>query len=157
MTDAEIEGLSKSVVRLLPFVFSGVWLIIHVTNLYFAAMVSRASGMMPRPKDDIPATANLPKQAIFVLLISVVCASFLSGPLQLVAGVVAGIFMMAYSLLGLANLHYRARTNPAGIVFILLSYAVILFLYLPIYLFAITGVIRNVNGIQPSTPPTSGQ
>jgi len=156
MTDQDIEQLTRNVLRILPFAFAGIWLIVHVTNLYFAGVISRMSGMMPRPRDDIPATLNLPKPAIAVLLISIVCASFLSGSIQTMASVFAGVFMMAYAMLGLANMHLKARGNPAGIIFMIIAYAIIVILYLPLYLFAIAGILRNLSTNQTQTPPPNG-
>lgn len=113
--------------------------------------------MMPRPKDDIPASANISRPAILILLISIVCASFASGSLQLIAGVVAGVFLMGFALLGLANLHLRSRNNPAGGILVILAYVVIVLLYLPIYLFAVSGLTRCFNGIPNSTPSKNGK
>jgi len=65
LTEEETKALTQSVFTILPFFFAGIWLVIHVLNLHLAAMVCRASNMMPRPKDDIALNAGLPKIAAF--------------------------------------------------------------------------------------------
>lgn len=152
VTDEDIAALTESMFRIMPFLFSGIWLVTHITNLYFAAYVSRASGLMPRPKDDIPATINLPKPAVIILLASIVCASFMSGPVQIVAAVIAGVFIMAFAMLGLANLHLKARNNPGGMIMMLIAYALIIILFIPLYIFAVTGILRNLSGTNPNQP-----
>ena len=144
LSNEETEALIQSVFKVLPFVFAGIWLVIHVVNLHFASVICRLSGMMPRPKDDLALDANLPKVALVILAVSIVLAIALSGPLQLVSAVIAGVFTMAFALLGLAGLHRRARNNPAGLVMLIVSYIAILLLYPVIYLFSISGVIRSL-------------
>jgi len=63
LTEEETKALTQSVFTILPFFFAGIWLVIHVLNLHLAAMVCRASNMMPRPKDDIALNAGLPNMA----------------------------------------------------------------------------------------------
>jgi MFS family permease len=157
MTPAELDGFANGIIRIMPFVFSGVWLVVHVANLYLSGIVARSLSLMPRPRDDIPATANLPRIALFILIASIVLASFASGQVQLVSGVVAGIFIMAFALLGLANLHLKSRQNPGGLLLVIIAYALIAILYLPIYLFAVTGIFRNINGIPAYPPSKNGQ
>jgi MFS family permease len=154
----ETETLTRNVFAILPFFFAGVWLIVHVINAHLAAIVCRASSMMPRPKDDIAASLTLPKAAIFLMLASLLLSFMVSGILQFFALVVAGIFVMAVSMLGLANLHMRARKNPAGIALVIASYGAIFFLYPLIYLFSVSGVLRvfNQQTNQTNTPPKAG-
>lgn len=156
LSDAEVEQLVKSVFNILPFFFAGIWLIVHIISLYFAAMVCRASNMMPRPKDDIAMTIGLPKMALLIMLGSLVISFALSGIFKLLLLVVAGVFVMAFSLIGLANLHMRARNTTSGMVMVIASYASIFFFYPVLYLFSISGVLRVFN--QPNinkNPPHS--
>lgn len=155
MTAEQTEALTQNVFRILPFFFAGIWLIVHVINLHFAAIVCRASSMLARPKDDIAQTAGLPKVSLAIMLASLVGSFIVSGSLQLFLLITAGIFVMALSLLGLANLHRRSRNNPAGIALVIASYGAIFFLYPIIYLFSISGLFRvfNQSNNQTNTPP----
>lgn len=145
MTDTEINALIRSVFNILPFFFAGIWLIVHIISLYFAAMVARASKTMPRPKDDLAQDINLPKAAVAIMLGSLVLSFMVSGLAKLLLLVVAGVFIMAFALLGLANLHLRARRTAAGMALLFASYGAIFFLYPVIYLFSVSGVLRVFN------------
>jgi len=155
LTEAETQALTLSVFSILPFFFAGVWLIVHILNLHLAAIICRASNMMPRPKDDIAMDAGLPKIALAIMLVCLLLSFAMSGILKFFLLVIAGIFMMAFSLLGMANLHLRARKNPAGFALVIASYGAIFFLYPVLYLFSISGILRTFNQSQnqTNTPP----
>jgi hypothetical protein len=158
LTEEETRALTQSVFTILPFFFAGIWLVIHVLTLHLAAMVCRASNMMPRPKDDIALNAGLPKIALAIMIGCLVLSFVFGGILKFFMLITAGIFFMAFSLLGLANLHLRARKNPAGFALVLASYGAIFFLYPVLYLFSISGIIRTFNqpNNQTNIPPNAG-
>lgn len=155
MTDADIDKLAENMFRILPFMFAGIWLIAHVTNLQLAAIICRYSNKMPRPKDDIPASANMPKFGLPILVGSLVAIMLFDGDLYLAASVIAGVFLVAFSLVGLAAMHFRARSNPGGLVFLIISYVIIVIFYLPLFFFAIGGIARCLNQ-STNTPPQAG-
>ncbi|MEM9330258.1 MAG: hypothetical protein AAGA53_02965 [Pseudomonadota bacterium] len=156
LSDEEVAQLTQSVFRLLPFMFAGMWLIVHITNLQLAALICRGSGKLPRPKDDIPASANMPNSGLFVLVASMVALLVLDGSLQSAAAVVCGTFLMAYAMVGLAGTHFQARSNPTSFFFLILSYIIIIIFFAPLFLFAIGGVIRGLSKSK-NTPPPAGQ
>lgn len=158
LTEDETKALTLTVFSILPFFFSGIWLIVHIVNLHLAAVVCRASNMMPRPKDDIAIEAGLPKMAVGIMLMALLASFLATGIVKFFLLIIAGIFFMAFSLLGLANLHRRARGNPAGFALIIASYGAIFFLYPVLYLFSISGILRTFNrsNNQTNTPPTAG-
>ena len=156
LTDEELAMVTQSVFQLLPFMFSGIWLIVHIVNLQFAALICRSSGALPRPKDDIPATAGMPRAGLAVLAGSLAATVFLDGSLQSVASVFAGTFMMAFAMVGLAATHLNARKNPASFVFLIITYVIIIFFFAPLFLFAIGGVLRTFSNTR-NSPPAGGQ
>ena len=155
LSEEEIQAITKTAFSILPFFFAGIWLIIHVLNLHLATLVCRLSNMIPRPKDDIPVEANLPKFAIAIMVIALLLSFILSDIAQFFVLIISGIFFMAFSLIGLANLHRRARNNPASIVLVIASYIAIFFIYPALYLFSISGVLRTFkqSNNQTNTPP----
>lgn len=155
MTDAELANFVTRTLHLMPFVATSVWVIVHVVNIHFAGMICRASGKLPRPKDDLAASVGMPIAGLFVMLASLAGAVLLSGPVQMVASVFAGAFVTSFSLVGLAGVHLRSRNNPLSFVFLMMSYAIIIFFYVPLFLFAIGGVLRTLNTNQ-ITPPPAG-
>ena len=152
---ADLDAMKDTTFNWMPFWISGLWLIIHVVNAVLAAFVCRASGMMPRPKDDIAATIYLPIAALGILLISFVITWISDGPAQYYAGPFLGIFLTAFSLVGLAMLHLRARNNPIGFFLLMVSYLLIFFIYIPLFVFSGGGITRTLK--QPgNNPPNAG-
>ncbi|MGI9352687.1 MAG: hypothetical protein ACR2O3_14070, partial [Rhizobiaceae bacterium] len=156
LTDEELAMVTESVFRLLPFMFSGIWLIVHIVNLQFAAIICRSSGILPRPKDDIPTTAGMPRIGLAVLAGSLAAVTVLDGSLQSIASVFAGTFLMAFAMVGLAATHNNARRNPASFVFLIITYVIIIFFFAPLFLFAIGGVMRTISNSQ-NSPPSGGR
>ena len=155
LTEEQTKELTLTVFTMLPFFFAGIWLVVHIINLHLAAMVCRVSGMLPRPKDDIAVEAGLPKLAIAIMLVTLLLSFAVSGIVKFFLLVTAGVFFMAFSLLGLANLHKRARGNPAGFALVIASYGAIFFLFPVLYLFSISGILRTFtqSNNPTNTPP----
>ena len=105
---AAIEVQAKAVAELLPFIMPFSILILLAVNLYLGVRFATARGWMLRPRDDIPASANLPiyAGAIFTIALFI---SFTGGTLGLIAKVVAGAVGGAFALVGLAVIHYLTR------------------------------------------------
>ena len=155
LTEDQLNQVTGSMFRTLPFIFASLWLIVHVVNLQIAAIICRVSGIMPRPKDDIAGTIRVPKQALVILVVGILGMFLLSGFLQWIAIVVSGTFLTAFALVGLAATHLRARVAPANFVFLVLSYIIIAIFYIPLFLFAIGGIIRSFSN-STAHPPTAG-
>ncbi len=142
LSDAEIEAAARKSFSILPFIFSGIWLVVHVLNCHVAGMISRASGFLPRPADDIPLNAGLPKYSLAVFLVALMLSVLLSGVAQQIAATFAGALMMAFALVGLAAFHLRLRGNSGGLPILVLSYLLIVVFYFPLILFAVGGIMR---------------
>ena len=151
-SEEEFELLKESTFNMMPFWISGIWLIVHAVNISLSAFVCRASGLMPRPKDDIARTIRLPIVAIATLAASIVLSAMsVTGEMQYYAGAYLGVFLTAFSLIGLAMLHERARKSGPHFILLMLSYALILFIYLPMFVFAGAGIVRTF--LRPNSPP----
>ena len=140
LSEDEKVQIAKNAISILPFLFSGMWLVIHLLNMHIAGIISRSMKLMPRPQDDIAASASLLRLALIILPIALLATVFLSGPVQLVALVVAGMTFMAFALVGLAALHLRMRTWPGGLGVLIISYLAIVLFYFPLVIFAVAGV-----------------
>lgn len=152
----EIQQVKESTFNLMPFWISGLWLIIHIANISFAAFICRASNLMPRPKDDIAGSVKLPFIAVGILLAAVIVGFFSAGKPVYYTGAVLGTFLTGFSLVGLAMLHERARTSGAHFFLLMLSYALILFIYLPMFVFAGAGILRTFQQQNRIPPANSG-
>lgn len=153
LTEEEFVQFTRLVHQFIPFVSAGLWVIVHVINIHLAGIICRSSNLLPRPKDDIPATANMPARALIIPVAAFSIAFLFGGSLGLVALVFAGTFTMAYSLVGLAGAHFRARTNPANLIFLILSYIFIMIALPVLFLFALGGVARSLTNSTTSPPP----
>lgn len=156
--EEDIANLKVSTFNMMPFWISGLWLIIHCLNITFSAFLCRLSGLMPRPRDDIAAGVRLPVAAIGILFVALLIAFLTAGKLQYYSGAFLGTFLTAFSLVGLAMLHERARSSGAHFFLLMLSYALILFIYLPMFVFAGAGILRTFKQTNlPPAPPRGNQ
>ncbi len=137
-TAAEIEPFARLNVALLPFISAVVALVVVVVDLWLAAIVTRASGRLQRPRDRIW-MVTLPNQLVGVLAVAVALA-FIPGAVGHAAAVAAGAVAAAMALVGLAVVH-ALTAGMAGRTAILATTYVLVFLSgFPIVLFAALGV-----------------
>ena len=140
LSEDEKLAIAKNAIAVLPFLFSGMWLVIHLLNMHIAGILSRAMSFLPRPQDDIAASTSLPKLALILLPIALAATLMFDGPIQSVALVVAGMMFMAFALVGLAALHLRMRSWPGGLGILIITYLAIILFYFPLVIFAVAGV-----------------
>jgi hypothetical protein len=129
--------LASNLATLIPYVQPASWLLIMLLNFYVALHVARLSGQLKRPRDYWPGVLRLPKIALPVSAIAF-AVSFLGGAAGSIAAVLAGAFLMAFCVVGLAVFHnFTAgkswRTPSLWLTYIALSF--LGFLILP-FLFA---------------------
>jgi len=155
MSAQELAAFIDYFLKIVPFIFPAMWLLIHIANYQIATSISRAMNLMPRPKDDISASINLPKIMIAIGVGSLVISVIASGSIQAIASVIAGVSMMALALVGLADMRLKARNDTFLSVLLTLSYIAILLFLFPIFIFAVGGIIRVYNNNQYITPTSS--
>jgi len=157
MSKDELQNFVQLVVKVFPFTLGGFWLVVHIMNLNFASSICRASNMMPRPQDDIATTVSLPKISLAIMLVSLLLSIGLSGIMQFITMIIAGTFVMAFTLIGLASLHYKLRSNPAGGLVLTLTYIMIIVTYPLFYLLSIFGILKVINQSKnlTNTPPSA--
>ena len=151
----QLRELARLVVGLVPFVQPAILVVTLVVGLYLGAAATRISGRLPRPKDDLPSAAGLPRLTIAIFAAALAVTLFTSGPLALFADVFVGGLAMAFTLVGLAGLHRRTRGRPGRGLILFASYAAIFLLSFPIAAFAALGIFdtyRSGDGAKPSSP-----
>ncbi|WP_185983263.1 hypothetical protein [Aureimonas mangrovi] len=139
--DAQIEDLSRMVVSIVPFVQPAVLTLTLCGSLYLAAAITRLSGRLQRPKDDIPSQAGLPRLALPIFAVAL-AISFLEGALGNVAAVFAGALGAAFTLVGLAAFHHRTRGRSGRGLLLFTVYFAIVVLTFPIFAFLVYGVFK---------------
>lgn len=150
-SDVELQNLASVIIGLVPFVQPAILTITLVLALYVGAAITRLSGRLPRPKDDVPTQTALPRTTLAVFL-AALAGAFAGGTIGLIAAVVVGGLTAAFTLVGLAVLHRRSRGKTGRGLILFSAYAAIVFLSFPIALFAMMGLFETYRGPQVPTP-----
>ncbi len=151
MSDAEFEAVASLLLSLIPLVQPAVLTLVLSLGLYVAAWITRMSARLPRPKDDLPATLHLPPVALFVFAAGL-AGSFAAGPVEQIALVVCGAFGMAFTLVGLGQLHLRTRGRSNRWLLLFVSYAAITILSFPLFVFTCLGIFDTIKRMRPPSP-----
>ncbi|WP_082490829.1 hypothetical protein [Aureimonas sp. Leaf454] len=151
-SEAEIQTLAAFMVRIVPFVQPALLTIILVACLHVSGLIARASGRLPRPRDDIPASAGLPRIAVAVFGAAIL-GTFFPGATSTIASVFAGTFGAAFTLVGLASFHRRIRARPGRGLLLFAAYTAIVFLSFPLIAATILGLSETMR--KPAEPAAS--
>ena len=153
-SDEELRRIAGFFVRVIPFLQPAILVLTLVVCFYIAGAIARLSGRLPRPRDDIPSAAGLPKAALPVFAAGL-AGSFLGGVPGSAAAVVAGSFATAFTLVGLAVIHRRTRGRRARAFVLFSTYVAILLLSFPaVPLVMVLGLFetaRQPAGLNPRT------
>ncbi|MCE7027415.1 hypothetical protein [Jiella avicenniae] len=150
MSDVEFEAVATLLLSLIPLVQPAVLTLVLGLGLYVAAWLTRISDRLPRPKDDLPTALHLPPAALFVFAAGL-AASFTSGPVEQIALVVCGAFGMAFTLVGLGQLHARTRGRSNRVLLLVVSYAAIMILSFPLFVFTCLGLYDTIRRMRPAS------
>ena len=150
----QLREVASLVVSLVPFVQPAMLTIILVSGLYLGATVTRISNRLPRPRDDMPSVAGLPRTTLLVFAAGVL-AVLVGGMLGPIGAVVVGAFGAAYTLIGLAGLHRRSRGRAGRGLVLFTSYAAILLLSFPLLVFMGFGLFQTWRNGDGTTAPES--
>ena len=99
------------IVRLMPTMAAGTWMVITLLNLWLAARIARGSGRLMRPWPDLEAIDLPPATAL--AFGAAILVGFAPGLLGVAGQVVAAVLGIALLLLGLAVLHHLTRRAPS--------------------------------------------
>lgn len=159
--DQTLRQNARIYAALLPVAIPAIWLFMHVAVLYIAGRIAERSGRLARPRDDLPAAANLPFQLAGLPIAGLVGMAVAPSPLFEIAGVLAGAGIAGFSLVGLAELHLSTRGRPGRGLLLAASYLLIVLFTLPIFIFFAMGVARTWRRRPvpptPPSPPAGGQ
>ena len=152
LTPEVIETQARAYATVIPLVAPGVWLLMHVLTAFAAAAITRRSGILAREREDIAASVALPPQAAGFLVAGLVGMLVLSGSVALAGAVMLGIAICGYGLIGLAQLHFKLRGNPAAFLVLTIAYGSIILLAFPFIVFTIMGLLRSFSQQARNTP-----
>lgn len=123
----------------IPIAWGMIWVMIMLAAYYVAARIVAASKHNLRPREDIPSSLRMNRNAIFVFLAAIVVI-FFGGVLALIAAAVLGAFGAGFIVSGFASLHYRTRGKDWRIPVLVLCYLASFLLTLPLFIILVLGL-----------------
>lgn len=152
--DAAAVAQLKSVFALaLPLVQGALWVLLLFAAYYLATLIVRVSGKGLRPREDMPASLRMHRNAVFPFLAGLVLA-FLGGVPAIVGALVCGSFGAGFVLAGFASLHFRTRGKPWRLAALWLAYASVLLFTIPVLAILVLGLAdtRRTIALTPAGP-----
>ena len=116
-----VEQTKRLLVLVLPMTQGALWVILLFAAYYLAARIVTASGRNFRPREDMPSTLRMNRNAIFIFLGGLL-ACFSGGVPAMIGAVVCGTFGAGFLLAGFAALHYRSRGKSWRVPALVLAY-----------------------------------
>lgn len=118
---ASVEQIKGMMVLLLPIVQGGMWVMMLFAAYYIAMRVVSASGRALRPREDLPSSLRMNRNATFVFLAGIV-ACFVGGVPALIGATICGTFGAGFLLAGFGALHLRTRGKDWRLPVLVLAY-----------------------------------
>lgn len=118
---AVLLSTRKTLLITLPMMQAGMWLIMLFAAYYFATRVVSQSGRGVRPREDMPSSLRMHRNAIFIML-GGVAMTFLGGVPAMVGATVTGAFGAGFLIAGFASLHFRTRGKDFRTPLLVLAY-----------------------------------
>ena len=148
---AAIQQAKSMLVLSLPMIQGGLWVILLFASYYIASRVVALSGRKLRPREDIPSTLRMNRNAIFVFLAGIV-ATFLGGVPAMIGATLCGTFGAGFLMSGFASLHFRTRGKDWRLPVLILAYLSAI-MVLPAFLILVLG-LADMRRAVALTPPT---
>ena len=123
----------------IPVAWGMIWVMMLLAAYYVASRIVAASSRNLRPREDIPSSLRMNRNAIFVFLAAIV-AIFFGGVLALIAAAVLGAFGAGFVVSGFASLHYRTRGKDWRLPVLIICYLVCFFVTLPLFIILVLGL-----------------
>lgn len=147
---AAILQAKSMLVLSLPMIQGGLWVILLFASYYIASRVVAMSGRKLRPREDIPSTLRMNRNAIFVFLAGIV-ATFFGGVPAMIGATVCGTFGAGFLMSGFASLHFRTRGKDWRLPVLILAYLSAI-MVLPAFLILVLG-LADMRRAVALTPP----
>ncbi|MGG6895971.1 MULTISPECIES: DUF2232 domain-containing protein [Rhizobium] len=123
----------------IPIAWGMIWVMMMLAAYYVATRIVTASKHNLRPREDIPSSLRMNRNAIFVFLGAIVVI-FFGGIPALIAAAVLGAFGAGFIVSGFASLHYRTRGKDWRIPVLVLCYLTSFLLTLPLFIILVLGL-----------------
>ncbi|MGY5779073.1 DUF2232 domain-containing protein [Rhizobium sp. LEGMi135b] len=134
-----IAKMKSLMLYMIPIAWGMIWVMMLLAAYYVATRIVAASSHNLRPREDIPSSLRMNRNAIFVFLVAIV-AIFFGGVLALIAAAVLGAFGAGFIVSGFASLHYRTRGKDWRMPVLILCYLMSFILTLPLIVILVLGL-----------------
>ncbi len=118
---ASIEQIKRLMVLMPPIVQGGMWVLMLFAAYYIAMRIVSASGRALRPREDLPSSLRMNRNASFVFLAGII-ACFVGGVPALIGATICGTFGAGFLLAGFGSLHLRTRGKDWRAPVLVLAY-----------------------------------
>ncbi|TCN30903.1 DUF2232 domain-containing protein [Sinorhizobium americanum] len=138
--DAATISQFKSMFTLaLPLVQGALWVVMLFAAYYVATRIVQMSGKSLRPREDIPSSLRMHRNAIFVFLGGLIL-TFLGGAPAAIGALVCGTFGAGFLLSGFASFHFRTRGKSWRLPVLWIAYLSVLVFTIPAVFFLLSGL-----------------
>lgn len=137
----------------LPLVQGALWVLLLFAAYYLASAIVRLSGKGLRPREDMPTSLRMHRNAIFVFLAGLMLC-FAGGLPAIIGALVCGTFGAGFVLSGFAILHQKTRGKAWRLAVLWLAYASVLLFALPVLIILVLGLTdtRRTIALTPAGP-----
>ncbi|TPP10570.1 DUF2232 domain-containing protein [Rhizobium glycinendophyticum] len=118
---AALEQLKRTMLVLLPIIQGGTWVMLLFLMYYAAQRIVSASGRAKRPREDIPSSLRMNRNAVFIFLAGII-GCFIGGVPAMVGATVCGTFGAGFLMAGFASMHLRTRGKDWRLPALVLAY-----------------------------------
>ncbi|MFN7012101.1 MAG: DUF2232 domain-containing protein [Allorhizobium sp.] len=118
---ASIDQIKRMMVLMLPIVQGGMWVLMLFAAYYIAMRIVSTSGRALRPREDLPSSLRMNRNASFVFLAGII-ACFVGGVPALIGATICGTFGAGFLLAGFGSLHLRTRGKDWRLPVLVLAY-----------------------------------
>ncbi|WOS63799.1 YybS family protein [Sinorhizobium fredii] len=136
---AAIAQLKSMFTLALPLVQGAIWVVMLFAAYYIATRIVQMSGRSVRPREDIPSSLRMHRNAIFVFLAGLIL-TFLGGAPAAIGALVCGTFGAGFLLSGFASFHFRTRGKSWRLPVLWIAYLSVLVFTIPAVFFLLSGL-----------------
>ncbi|WP_026187387.1 hypothetical protein [Ensifer sp. BR816] len=136
---ASLAQLKSMFTLALPLVQGAIWVAMLFAAYYIATRVVQMSGRSVRPREDIPSSLRMHRNAIFIFLGGLIL-TFLGGAPAAIGALVCGTFGAGFLLSGFASFHFRTRGKSWRLPVLWIAYLSVLVFTIPAVFFLLSGL-----------------
>ncbi len=145
--DAAAIAQLKSIFTLaLPLVQGAIWVSMLFAAYYLATRIVQLSGKALRPREDVPSSLRMHRNAIFVFL-GGLALTFFGGAPAVIGALVCGTFGAGFLLSGFASFHFRTRGKSWRLPVLWIAYLSVFVFTIPAFFFLLSGLIDTRRAI----------